>query len=167
MESSQNYFKSALLQTGRDERNVYVVPPPESSECCKSYWLLLTAAYLLVNATAKWQAYSDNLLYKLGLCQVIQVSQLFYLESKGKVCVIALRILDDDLLTEISSILKSKVSMIEGTYALGTVVFSSGTFLSFPLQVIQDEIFEIPIDADQKLESLKSIDTTRQRQKEI
>lgn len=44
--------KSTFLQTGIAERDVYVVPPRE----CKKrsfYWLLLTAAYGLVNANAK------------------------------------------------------------------------------------------------------------------
>eukprot|EP00178_Gracilaria_changii_P016074 TRINITY_DN453_c0_g1_i1.p1 TRINITY_DN453_c0_g1~~TRINITY_DN453_c0_g1_i1.p1 ORF type:complete len:311 (-),score=40.62 TRINITY_DN453_c0_g1_i1:1250-2182(-) len=52
--------KSAFLQTGCAERDIYVVRPKESKN--KSfYWLLLTAAYGLVNASAKWQDQSDSL----------------------------------------------------------------------------------------------------------
>ena len=44
--------KSAFLQTGKAQRDVYVVLPRESHDRAH-YWLLLTAAYGLVNANAK------------------------------------------------------------------------------------------------------------------
>lgn len=45
-------FKSAFLQSGQAVRDVYVVPPKGSKERFV-YWLLLTAAYGLVTASAK------------------------------------------------------------------------------------------------------------------
>ena len=41
-------------------------------------WLLLTAAYGLVNANAKWHFQSDNLMLVIGLTQSTHVPQLFY-----------------------------------------------------------------------------------------
>lgn len=160
-------FRNAILQTGKAERNVYVVSPPESSWRRNNYWLLLTTAYSLVNANAKWQAYSNAVLYRLGFCQVIYVPQLFYLKSKREAGVIAVKIADDVLLAGINSILKSIVSNVEESYTLSTVIFSHGTFLFLGFQITQDENFETSIHADQKLEALKPIDTTRQRRKEI
>ena len=51
--------KSAFLQTGKAERDVYVIPPVESGDRGKCAWLLETASYGLVNANAKWQVHSD------------------------------------------------------------------------------------------------------------
>lgn len=58
--------KSAFLQSGNARRDVYVIPPRESTNG-SLYWLLLSAAYSLVIAKAKWQEKSDGLLYELGL----------------------------------------------------------------------------------------------------
>lgn len=70
-------FTSAYLQTGEALRDVFVQPP---RECRKrsAYWLLLTAAYGLVNAGAKWQEHSDRILCSFGLQQFKYVPQLFY-----------------------------------------------------------------------------------------
>ena len=46
--------KSAFLQTGPAERQIYVIPPRESSHK-HELWLFLTAAYGPVNDNAKWQ----------------------------------------------------------------------------------------------------------------
>lgn len=50
------YVKSAFLQTGNAERDVYVVPPRESSDHGRAQWLLLTPAYGLVITNVKWHA---------------------------------------------------------------------------------------------------------------
>lgn len=58
--------RSAFSQTGNARHNVYVIPPHESADR-SHYWLVLTAAYCLVYANAKWQDELDELIYKLGL----------------------------------------------------------------------------------------------------
>ena len=53
-------FTSAFPQTGNATRDVYAVSTREyrrKSSC----WLLLTSAYGVVNANAKWQRTSDSL----------------------------------------------------------------------------------------------------------
>ena len=59
--------KGAFLKTGKAEREVYVIPPTESKMRSTHRWLLLVAAYGLVNSGAKWQHQSDELLCNLGL----------------------------------------------------------------------------------------------------
>ena len=60
---------AAFLQTGKAERDVYVRPPRESSMRSTHLWLLLIAAYGLVNYNAKWQQQSDQVLLEYGLVQ--------------------------------------------------------------------------------------------------
>ena len=69
--------KAAFLQTGQALRDVYVIPPRECPDK-DIYWLLLAAAYGLVNANAKWQNQSDELFILLGLTQCPLIPQLFY-----------------------------------------------------------------------------------------
>lgn len=45
--------KTAFLQTGKPNRDVYVKPPAECKRRNEEFWLLDTAAYGLVNANAK------------------------------------------------------------------------------------------------------------------
>lgn len=60
-------FKSAFLQTGRAERDVYVTPPSERGNKNIYLRLLNSAAYGLVNANAKLQVKSDQILLDLGI----------------------------------------------------------------------------------------------------
>lgn len=47
--------KTAFLQTGKDDRDVYILPPRESSKRYRCVWLLCTAAYGLVNPNVQKQ----------------------------------------------------------------------------------------------------------------
>lgn len=64
--------KSAFLQTGKAERHVYVRSPRESRDK-RHYWLLLAAAYGLVNANAKFQVQADELITSIGLSHMAVV----------------------------------------------------------------------------------------------
>lgn len=68
--------KSAFLQTGRADRNVYVLSSPESNEQ-QHYWLIHFAAYGLVSANIKFPAQSDDLINNAGLSHLAYVQQLF------------------------------------------------------------------------------------------
>ena len=61
-------FVSAFLQTGDAKRDVHVISPRECRRR-SNYWLLLTSAYGLVNANAKWQEHCDYLFTNIGLTQ--------------------------------------------------------------------------------------------------
>lgn len=69
--------ESALLQSGLAHRDVYVIPPRNSSHKNK-LWLLLVTAYELVILNAKWQVDSDTALIAFRFKQLPKVSQLFY-----------------------------------------------------------------------------------------
>ena len=104
-------FVSAFLQTGDAKRNVYVIPP---RECRRRsyYWLLLTSAYGLVNANAKWQEHCDHLFISLGLTQSRYVPQLFYNNLNGSLDLVAVRIVDDVLIAGENSVVHPCINNI-------------------------------------------------------
>jgi len=158
-------FKSAFLQSGQAIRDVYVKPPRESKEKFV-YWLLLTAAYGLVNASAKWQEEIDGSLKILGFHQLIYVPQLFYKrDSSGLLSVIAVKVVDDVLLAGNNQVIRKVVEEIQKRYTIGTIVYSPGSFLFNGLSISQDEDYNICVDADAKLSALQPIPLSRFRRK--
>ena len=87
--------KAAFLQTGEAYRNAYVRPPGESKMKSTHLWLPLTAAYGLVDANAKWQKQSDDVMFKLGLSWSNYISQLFYKSEAGKMVLVVAKIVGD------------------------------------------------------------------------
>lgn len=77
--------KTALLQTGRGSRDVYVVLPRKSGDRGKFLRLLLTVAFGLVIANAKFQVQSEKVILDLGFMPAALVSKLFLLRWKNKV----------------------------------------------------------------------------------
>lgn len=73
--------KTAFLQTGCAERDVYLTPPNKSADWLKWLLLLLTAAYGLVNANAKCQSASGQVRVYIGLKKLPLLSQLFMMTS--------------------------------------------------------------------------------------
>lgn len=90
--------ETAFLQTGPAARDVYVIPPRESTHR-NTLWLLLAAAYGLINSNAKWQHQSDLAFFKLGLQQVKLIPQLFIKMEDGDVVMVVVKMFDDVLLT--------------------------------------------------------------------
>ncbi len=84
--------KSAFLQTGAATLELYVIPPRECSDRSK-YWLLLTAAYGLVNANVNWQESSDNFLRCIKFEQLVYVPQLFYMKKDSSLQILAVKLL--------------------------------------------------------------------------
>ena len=90
-------FKTSFLQTGSATRDVYMIPPRECFPRTRHYWLLLAAAYGLVNSNAKWQAHSDTCLTQLGFQQLKYVPQLFFVRDESDLRALAVKIVDDIL----------------------------------------------------------------------
>lgn len=155
---SQIDFTSAFLQTGAARRDVHVIPPRECKDLSK-FWLLLTAAYGLVNAPAIWKKQCDSFFRSLGLKQLTFVPQVFYLESEIKVVV-------DELLAGSIPIARNMVDDIKKVYELGTIVYGLSAFLFFGLHIVQDDSMEIFVHADDKLEPLNCFLIDHHRRKE-
>jgi len=160
-------FTSAFLQAGDATRDVYVIPPRESSD--KMFrWLLLTAAYGLVNAGAKWQEHIDSFLLQIGFIHVIFIPQLFYMDdSDGKVKIMAVKVVDDILFAGPCDTIKKVVQEIKSKYELGTVVYGPGNFLFSGLTVTHNEDYTFTIHADEKINACEPYPLDRTRRKQI
>lgn len=53
--------KYTFVHNKEGKCDVYGVPPRESSDRGRRFWILLTAAYGLINSNAKWQVLSESL----------------------------------------------------------------------------------------------------------
>lgn len=160
-------FTSAFLQSGLAERDVYVVPPRESGKRVY-YWLLLTAAYGLVNAGAKWQQTIDNSLAKLGFLQLAYIPQLFYMKKEDSLLsILAVKVVDDILLVGDTSDLKSVIKHIRSEYKVGTVVYGPGNMLFNGMNITCDEESTLTVDADTKIAALEPLLLDRCRRKNI
>lgn len=158
--------KRAFIQTGKARRDFYVIPPIESEQR-GNYCLLLSAAYGLVNATAKWQERSDKLITSISLAQLIYVPQIFFKRNVvGQLMMITVKVVDDVLFSGEVSVVKAAINQIQMQYELGTVVFGPGSFFLFGLEIIQLEYFTIQAHADEKVERLLAYLITRPRRKQ-
>ena len=158
-------FKSSFLQTGLAKRDVYLIPPRESFCSSRMFWLLLVAAYGLVNSNAKWQEHSDLCLTQLGFMQLKYTPQLFYIFDQENLCAVAVKIVDDVLFSGPRNFLEQIISKITSRYTLRTVVFGPGTFLYYGLTISQNEVFSCVIHADDKLNSYEPYPIDRNRRK--
>ena len=159
-------FISAILQTGKALRDVYVIPPYESRDKNVFYWLLLAASFGFVNSNAKWQEHSDECLQDLGFKQLLYVPQLFYINHDGELIALALKVVDDVLFTGENDVVDKIFASIESRYELRTVVRGPGQFLFFGLRPEKDENFDIIVHADQKLDELEGFPLSRIRRKD-
>ncbi|PXF41606.1 hypothetical protein BWQ96_08672 [Gracilariopsis chorda] len=158
-------FKSAFLQTGFATREVCMVQPRECTSRYRFYWLLLTAAYGFVNASAKWQQLSDNLLRSLGFLQLVWVPQLFYrLQEEALTCV-TVKVVEDVLFAAPRHVVEDIISLIQQDFQLGTIVFAPGTFQFYGLTVTQYDEYSVTVHGEDKFQSFEPfpIDRTRRR----
>lgn len=159
--------KTAFLQTGQAERDVYVVPPTESSDRNKCLWLLLTASYGLVNANAKWQVVSDQTLHKIGFCSIPVLPQLFYLTDDSGTTIAALaKIVDDFLICGQTKVVDDVIRSIGQIFTLGTIIHGPGLLRYFGLNIVQHDDMTITIDGDDKLNGIYTAPITRTRRRD-
>ena len=157
--------KSAFLQTGSAQRDVYVIPPKESAD--RGFvWLLTVATYGLVNANAKWQVHSDQTFIDMGLNTLVYVTQFFYMHENGELVLMVVKVTDDIFIAG-SEVHKRKfIHKLKQTYELGTITHLPGSCWFFGLQVSQDSDYVIRVDADQKLFGISSYNANRTRRRQ-
>ena len=159
-------FVSAFLRTGDAERDVYAIPLRECRRRSK-YWLLLTSAYGLFNANAKWEEHFDHLLASIRFIPSRLVPQMFFLMKSESLEFVALRIVDDVLIASQKHTSENFISNVEIKYKLGTILYGPIDFLSFSLQVGQDSDMAASIHGDSKLNALECFLIDRYRRKQI
>lgn len=129
-------------------------------------WLLLTAAYSLVNANSKWQNQADGVMYQLGLVQSKFISQLFFKIAGGKLVLVVAKIFDDLKAAGIGDNAKEFLEGFHQRFALGTFNHGPGKLRFFGINTIQNEYFTVDTDADDKLEAVTEYPITRPRRKQ-
>ena len=139
--------KGAFLKTGKAQRHVYVIPPIESRMRLTHRWLLLVAAYGLVNSGAKWQHQSDDLLLELGLTQSKYVPQLFYKFKNQKLELILAKIVDDIIITGEEDMTAKLISDFNSIFELGSVVEGPGEMRFFGTNIFQNPDMSVIISA--------------------
>ena len=153
----------AFHQSGKAERNVYVIPPKDS-RLRNEYWLLLVAGYGLINSNAKWQFVSDNSLLQIGLKCVPEIQQLFVKhDENGNLILLVIKIVDDILATGPDIELRKFVSAFGDIFKLGTIRNGPGKMRYFGMNVLQFDDFSCQIDCDDKLNALEGYPLARIR----
>lgn len=159
--------KTAFLQAGKAERDVFVLLPTKSSDRGKCLWLLLTAAYGLVNANAKWQVISDQELHEIGFYCSIVLPHLFYLKSHDDDIVAALaKIVDGFLICGACSTIYNVIKSKQKYFTLVTITHRPGLLRYFGLNILQHDDYKVTIDGDDKLNDIETAPLTRMRRLE-
>lgn len=149
------YVKTAFLQSIPANRNVYVIPPRES-QSRGVLWVLLAAAYGLVNSNAKWQVKSDDALTSLSLVQSSTIPQLFlHFYSENHVDLVVIKMADAILATGTDCALRSFAQDFGKKFNLAEITHGPGRLRFFGLKIIQHEDFSCSIDGDEKLNALE------------
>lgn len=160
--------KRAFLKTGRATREVYVIPPTESKMRSTHRWLLLVAAYGLVNSGAKWQHQSDDVLFSMGLLQSKYIPQLFYsFNNQGEIQMLLAKIVDDIILTGEEGITAKFIDDFNRVFELGSVVSGPGEMRFFGTNLLQKDDMSVEIDVDDKLSNVFEYSFLRQRRKQM
>ncbi len=122
--------KSAFVQMGPAERDVYM-RPPASDKSRYTLWKLNVAAYGLVIANAKWQDQSDSLLQECGHCQLAYLPQLFYSEENGCVPLIVINLVDDLLIGGEQNRRSELIEKVRSRFDVGTVSHTPGSLMFY------------------------------------
>lgn len=147
-------MESGFWRTGYASRDVYVRPRTERRKKSTRPWLLLKAAYGLVNCGAKWQIQSNEGLFELGLQQCQQVPQLFYFSKSCKLVLVIAKTSDDTKAAGTKEYAMNLVESLEDRLKLGTVRSGPGKTGFFVITTFQNEDMTSRTDADKKLHSL-------------
>lgn len=150
-------MKAALLQTGVAERDIYVIALRKSASHSKVLWVLLTAAYGLINANAKWKVHSDALLGELRFIAVKLRPKLLILpdaSSTSQSAALLAKIVDEILISRPIKAPDNISWSLHDRFPLGPIVHSPAVLLFFVLRVTDLEDYTIAIDGDYKVDAL-------------
>ena len=159
--------KAAFLQTGEAKRDLYFRPSKESSMKSTHLWLLLTAAYGLVNANAKWKNQSDNLMLDLGLQQPSHIPQVFFKKENGKLVLLVAKIVDDLKVAGEGNRAQLFLEKFDEQFKFGNVNHGPGKLRFFGINTVQNTDHTIETDADDKMDAVTEYPFSRMRRKQF
>lgn len=146
--------ETAFMQTGQSECDFYVYLPSEY-RFRNILWLLVVAAYGLVNASPKWKKQSDDAFIQLGLQPIAEIPQLFTILKEGELVLLVYKIVDDFFMTGTDTALRDFIATLNNKLTLGEVVHGPGTLRFFGMNIIQNDDYSISIHPDSKINQLE------------
>lgn len=148
-------MKSAFSQTGDAQGDFYFIHPRESSDRAKVMWLLLAAAYGLVNENYKWQHLSDELFLLIGFEHTALLRQRFFIRRKRSIVVLAAKMVDDILLCGLYKQVPAVLDPLNHRFTLATVVHGAVPPRFSGLNLIQHPEKSVVVDWEDKLEVIR------------
>lgn len=171
---SENYFQLLCFTNGACEKLTLKLPSCKQEQLNAMYlscppplppplresqdrgevlvlWLLLTAASGLINANAKWQCQSDELLTQLGSILVCLMPHLFMppsgVSSPQPPALLA-NVFDEMMITGPDIVVKNIISLLHDRFPLGTVTKGHALLHFFELNITQNDDNTVIIDDD-------------------
>lgn len=129
-------------------------------------WLLLTAAYGLVNSNAKWQYQSDNVFLDFGLKQSKHMPHLFYQREGGELVLVVAKVVDDLKATCKEDRATAFLEMFDKKFKLGTTNHGPGNLRFFGINAVQHEDCTVETHADDKMNAVIEYQIKRDCRKE-
>lgn len=153
--------KPLFLQTRQVQRDVHVIPPGESGDRGKDFWLLRTAAYGLVNSTTKWKHRRDAIQTNIGITNAPPfLPQIILMRQDDPVVAMSAKIVEYILICEeehrVPLILEAK----DCRFKLNTIMHGPGVLRYCGINVVQHEDMSMEVDGDDKLSSISPMQTS-------
>lgn len=115
---------------------MYVAPPRKISDQGKVLWILLAAAYSLLNSNENLHELSDSLLIYIGFTQMAVVPPLFFIKNGGVMIFILVKFVDDILITVSMAFFNRIIDSIDNHSKLVTVVYGPRNMPFLGLNII-------------------------------
>lgn len=148
--------------------NIFVYVRP-SFVCgdLRHHWPLLLAAYGLVNANAKFQAQSDEVIMSLNTLHLVSIPQLSYSVQYGSVVLIVIKIVGDLLLTCENTLPIDFIEFFNRKLKMVTVFRAPAAMKFYGMSATQLDEFSSKIYADKKLDATESFPLSKVRRRQI
>lgn len=127
----------------------------------KCVWLLLSAAYCIINANSKWKVEVDELLLNIGFMKAPLMVQLFKLSCNGPSVALLAKVVDDILLDGIPATTNAIIKHINDLFNLRSICNGPGFRLFCSLTNSEFDDISTSIDVDYRPERIKTLCLSR------
>lgn len=123
-------------------------PRKESGMYSTHFWFLFTASHVLVNARAKWQVQSDNVILELGLQSCQQNLQLLYSNDNNELVLSFAKIVDHITNTGVDELAKQFIDQFDMHFVLAAMSSGPGKLRFFDIISVPNDDWTITTDFD-------------------
>lgn len=146
--------KTAYLQTGISDKEVYVKPRSEGKMRSSQPGLMLTPESGLVNTNVKWQMKSDECFLNLRLIECQKIPQHFFEHANQKLVLVLTIFVDETKAAGENDNEKLVIEKFNESLKVGTVSCGSGALRLFGNITVQNEDLTNSTEADDRLGTL-------------